>query len=84
MGRVFSVYVDIRSEVVREEVDIVLDCSYPVVNPNRNEKRKKFKRRVETVPVSDKTVESRIENVELDSFEDVIVSDKNIKIRKFH
>lgn len=73
-------YVDIRSEVVREEVDIVLDSSYPVATPNKNAKVRKFKRKVETVPVSDKSVESRIEKVEQDSSEDVIVSDKNIKI----
>ena len=73
-------YVGIRSEVVREEVDIVLDSSYPVARPNKNAKVRKFKRKVETVPVSDKIVESRIEKVEHDTSEDVIVSDKNIKI----
>jgi HSP20 family protein len=57
-------------------VDIVLDSSYSVARPNKNAKVRK----VETVPVSDKTVEPRIEKVEQDSSEDVIVSDKNIKI----
>jgi HSP20 family molecular chaperone IbpA len=71
-----EICVGIRSEIVREEVDIVLDSSYSVARLNKNAKVRK----VETVPVSDKTVESRIEKVEQDSSEDVIVSDKNIKI----
>ena len=71
-----EICVGIRSEIVREEVDIVLDSSYSVARPNKNAKVRK----VETVPVSDKTVESRIEKVEQDSSEDVIVSDKSIKI----
>jgi hypothetical protein len=32
-----EIYVGIRSEVVREEVDIVLDSSYSVAIPNKNE-----------------------------------------------
>jgi len=75
-----EIYVGIRSEVVREKVDIVLDSSYPVARPNKNARIRKFKRKVETVPGSDKIVESRIEKVEQDTSEDVIVSDKNIKI----
>jgi HSP20 family molecular chaperone IbpA len=75
-----EIYVGIRSEAVREEVDIVLDSSYPVARPNKNAKVRKFKGKVETVPVSDKTVESRIKKLEQDSSEDVIISDKNIKI----
>ena len=75
-----EIYVGIRSEVIREEVDIVLDSSYPVPRLNKNAKIRKFKRNVDNVPVSDKTVESRIEKVEHDSPEDVIVSDKNIKM----
>ena len=75
-----EIYVGIRSEVVREKVDIVLDSSYPVARPNKNASERKFKRKVETVPGSDKFVESRIEKVEHDTSEDVIVSDKNIKI----
>ncbi|MGC1131309.1 MAG: Hsp20/alpha crystallin family protein [Nitrososphaeraceae archaeon] len=71
-----EICVGIRSEIVREEVDIVLNSSYSVARPNKNAKVRK----VETVPVSDKTVESRIEKVEQESSEDVIVSDKNIKI----
>jgi HSP20 family molecular chaperone IbpA len=75
-----EIYVGIRSEVVREKVDIVLDSSYPVARPNKNARVRKFKRKVETVPGSDKIVESRIEKVEQDTSEDVIVSDKIIKI----
>jgi len=78
-GESSEIYVGIRSEIVREE-DIVLDISYPVARPNKNAKVRKFKRKVETVPVSDKSVESRIEKVEQDSSEDVIVSDRDIKI----
>jgi hypothetical protein len=55
-----------RSEVVREEVDIILDSSYSVSRPNKNANVSKFKREVETAPVSDKTVESRFEKVEQD------------------
>jgi HSP20 family protein len=75
-----EIYVGIRSEFVREEVDIVLENSYPVARPNKNANVRKFKRKVESVPVSDKTIGSRIEKVEQDPSEDVIVSDKNIKI----
>ena len=75
-----EIYVGIRSEVVREKVDIVLDSSYPVARPNKNARVRKFKRKVETVTGSDKIAESRIEKVEQDTSEDAIVSDKNIKI----
>ena len=71
---------DIRSEVVREEVGVVLDSFYPVARPSKNAKVRKFKRKIETLPVSGKAIESRIEKVEKDFSEDVIVSDKNIKI----
>jgi HSP20 family protein len=70
-----EIYVGIRSGFVREETDIVSDSSYPVAGPNKNAKTRKFKRKVETVPVSYDTVE-----VQPDSPEDVIISDKNIKI----
>ena len=79
-GESSEIYVGIRSEVVREEGDIVLDSSYPEARPNKNAKVGKFRRKVETVPVSDKTVESRIGRLEQDSSEDVIVSEQNIKI----
>jgi HSP20 family molecular chaperone IbpA len=73
-------YVGVRSEVARETVDIVLDSTYPVARPNKNAKVGKFKRKIKTVPVSHMTVESRIKKVEQDTSEDVIVSDKNIRI----
>ena len=79
-GESSEIYVGIRSEVVREEVGVVLDSFYPVARPNKNAKVRKFKRKIETLPVSGKAVKSRIEKVEQDSSEDVIVSDKNIKI----
>ena len=79
-GESSEIYMDIRSEVVREEVGVVLDSFYPVARPSKNAKVRKFKRKIETLPVSGKAVKSRIEKVEQDSSEDVIVSDKNIKI----
>ena len=79
-GESSEIYMGIRSEVVREEVGVVLDSFYPVARPNKNAKVRKFKRKIETLPVSGKAVKSRIEQVEQDSSEDVIVSDKNIKI----
>ena len=57
------------------EVDIVLDSSYPIARPNKNAKIRKSKRKVETVPVSNKTIESGIKKVGQDTSEDVIVSD---------
>jgi HSP20 family molecular chaperone IbpA len=75
-----QICVSISSEIVREEVDVILDSSYPVASPNKNARVRKFKRKVETVPGPDKIVGSRIEKVEQDTSEDVIVSDKNIKI----
>ncbi len=40
-----EIYVGIRSDVVREEVDIVLPF-YPVAKPNKNTTVRKFKRKV--------------------------------------
>ena len=79
-GESSEIYMGIRSEVVREEVGVVLDSFYPVARPNKNAKVRKFKRKIETLPVPGKAVKSRIEKVEKDFSEDVIVSDKNIKI----
>ncbi|MGB8084794.1 MAG: Hsp20/alpha crystallin family protein [Nitrososphaeraceae archaeon] len=79
-GESTEIYMGIRSEVVKETVDIVLNSSYPEARPNKNAKVRKFKRKIETLPVSGKAIESRIEKVEKDFSEDVIVSDKNIKI----
>jgi HSP20 family molecular chaperone IbpA len=75
-----EIYVCIRSEAVREEVDSGLDRSHPVAKPNKHAMIRKLKRRVETVSVSGKTIESGIEKVGQDTSEDVIVSDKNIKM----
>ena len=81
-----EIYVGIGSEVLRQEVKIVLHgSSYPVAKSNENARIKKFKRKIESVPVSakrtiDKTIGSRVEKVEQDFSEDVIVSDKNIKM----
>jgi HSP20 family molecular chaperone IbpA len=79
-GESTEIYMGIRSEVVKETVDIVLNSSYPEARPNKNAKVRKFKRKIETLPVSGKAIESRIEKVEKDFSEDVILSDKNIKI----
>jgi HSP20 family molecular chaperone IbpA len=72
-----------RSAVVREEVDIVLESSYHSITPNNYAKvRRRTERKAESVPVSafDTGIESTIEGIRKDSSEDVIVSDKNIKI----
>jgi HSP20 family molecular chaperone IbpA len=76
------IYVGIRSEVVSEEMDIVYERSYPVARPrsNKNAKVRKFKRKFETLPRSDETGESSFVRVHRDSPDDVIISDKNIKI----
>src|SRR5919106_1556003 len=52
------IYVGIRSEVVSEEMDIVYERSYPVARPrsNKNAKVRKFKRKFETLPISDKNI----------------------------
>ena len=69
----------IRSEIFREEVVVVKRDSYSDFRP----KQRKFRRKVEPMPVPakghiDKTVGSR--KVEQDSSEDVVVSDKKIKV----
>lgn len=70
-----EIYFGIGSNVVREEVDIVLPF-YPVAKPNKNTMVRKFKRNVK----SGNTIRSRIEQVGQDTSEDLIVSDKNIKV----
>jgi HSP20 family molecular chaperone IbpA len=80
-----QIYVSIRSEIVRKEADVILDSSYSVASPNKNVKAREIKRKVEPVTVSakrhsDKIVGSRIEKIEQDSSEDVIVSDNYIKM----
>ena len=66
----------IRSEIFREEVVVVKRDSYSDFRP----KQRKFRRKVEPMPVPakghiDKTVGSRN-----DTSEDVVVSDKKIKV----
>ena len=70
------IHVDIRREVVR------LESSYPGVRPT---KAKRSERKVEPVIISarrhiDNPLGSKIEKVVQDSPEDVVVSDKNIKM----
>jgi len=77
-----GIYVGIRSAVVSEEVDIVSETSYPSARPS---KEKRSKRKAESIPVSakryiDKTKGSGIKKTNQVFSEDVIVSDKNIKI----
>ena len=69
-----SIHVEIRRKIVR------LESSYPSIRPT---KVKRSKRKVEPVTVSARrrnSIGSRIEKVDQDSPEDVIVSDKNIKM----
>ena len=40
-----EIYMSIRSEVVREEVDIVLDSSYPEARPNKKCKGKEIQKK---------------------------------------
>ena len=74
-----EIHVGFRSTVVREEVHFVVESSYPNGSPTDF---KRTGRKFESVPVSayDKTVGSRIEGIEKDSPEEVIVSDKDIRI----
>jgi HSP20 family protein len=67
-------YLGVRRETVREEVvDVILYDSYPVnLRPNKNTRVRKITR--PAVPLS------RIEKEEGDSSEDIIVTDKNIKV----
>jgi HSP20 family molecular chaperone IbpA len=69
-----EIYVGIRSGVVREET--ILESRYPNVRPT------KLKRtRTESISsTADETLRSRTGGTKKDSSEDVIVSDKNIKI----
>ncbi len=51
-----EIYVGIRSEVVREKVDIVLDSSYPVARPKENSKERL---KLYQVPISSLSPESK-------------------------
>ena len=77
-----EIHIGLRSTVVRKEVGFVIESSCPTGRPadmkRTGRKVRKTRRKVESVPVSafDKTLGSRIEGVEKNSPEEVIVSDK--------
>jgi HSP20 family molecular chaperone IbpA len=73
-----EIHTDFIGACIREEVNFVLESSYPTGRPT-DEKR--TRREVESVPLSasDETVGSRIEGVEKDSPEEVIVSNKDVR-----
>lgn len=73
-GESSEIYVGITSEVVRKET--ILESSYPSIRPT------KLKRtRAESISsTANETLRSRTGGTKKDSSEDVIVSDKNIKI----
>jgi HSP20 family molecular chaperone IbpA len=70
-----EIYVGIRSDVVREEAYIVVPF-YSVAKPNKNTTVRKFKRKIKY----DNTIRSRNKKVGQNTSEDLIVSDKNIKV----
>jgi HSP20 family protein len=86
-------YMEVRSETVREEVDVLLYGSYPLnLRPNKNTRVSKI-RRIKPVSVQrrnhtdddditgSKRKLSRIEKEEgRESLEDVIVTDKNVRV----
>jgi HSP20 family molecular chaperone IbpA len=71
-----------RNTVISEEVDIFLESSYPSITPNNYAKVKRTERMAEPVPISafDTGIETTIEGIGKASSEDVIVSDKNVKM----
>jgi HSP20 family protein len=84
-------YFGIGSKIVREEVDVILYDSYPVnLSPNKETRVRKIRRNVKPVSVQghvDNTTGSSItgplsgiEKLDRDSSEDVIITDKNIKV----
>jgi HSP20 family molecular chaperone IbpA len=81
-----EICIGIKSEVVKKEVYATFDGPYPDNRQNDNHtKAKKSKRKFESAKESsvarvDNSIESRIDRVEQDSLEDVIVSGKNIKV----
>lgn len=80
-----ELYLGIRSEVFREEVYVKQYDSYSVVRPRKDTKVRKIRRKVGpvSVPVKrrpDNVSESEIRGVEQDSLEDIIVTDKSVKI----
>jgi HSP20 family molecular chaperone IbpA len=94
-------YTEVRSETVKEEVDVLLHSSYDLtLRPNKNARVGKNKRNVRPASVQrrnnfnshyynltdddnitgSKVPLSRIKREGRESFEDVIVSDENIKV----
>jgi hypothetical protein len=84
-------YFGVESKIVREEVDVILYDSYPVnLSPNKETRVRKIRRNVKPVSVQghvDNTTGSSltgplsgIEKLDRDSSEDVIITDKNIKV----
>jgi HSP20 family protein len=69
----------IRSENVRKEL-ILLYSSYPLnIRPNKNTRKNKTRKSVKPAPVQRRNL-FRVEKEGRKSFEDVIVSDENIKV----
>jgi HSP20 family protein len=69
----------IRSENIRKEL-ILLHSSYPLkVRPNKNTRKNKTRKSVKPAPVQRRNL-FRVEKEGRESFEDVIVSDENIKV----
>lgn len=80
-----ELYLGIKSEVFREEVYVIQYDSDSVVRPRKDTKVRKIRRKVGpvSVPVKrrpDNVSESEIRGVEQDSLEDIIVTDKSVKI----
>jgi HSP20 family molecular chaperone IbpA len=80
LGEDSELYLGIRSEIVREEVDVVVHSSSSGIRP----KQRKVRRIVELVPVPakrlfDNVPQSSIRGDE-DSAEDIIINDKNVKL----
>jgi HSP20 family molecular chaperone IbpA len=84
-------YFGVGSKIVREEVDVILYDSYPVnLSSNKETRVRKIRRNVKPVSVQghvDNTTGSSltgrlsgIEKLDRDSSEDVIITDKNIKV----
>jgi len=75
-------YSGFESGIFREEIDITIVDSYSRVRPTMEPKSKKITKKAESVPIfaRDSNRITGIEKVGQDSLDDVIVSDKNIKL----
>jgi HSP20 family molecular chaperone IbpA len=73
-------YMRVRGENVRKEL-ILLHSSYPSnPRPNKNTRKNKTRKSTKPAPVQRRNNLFRVENEGRESFEDVIVSDENIKV----